>query len=291
MKSVLFLCLLSGLLLSAFYGMAQEEKKVKIKDDKTKAKGAEKMNIPSGNMGGDMNMRGAYAMLRQSVNMGSGDSLMGNEQLKIFTDKYMMYAHAITGDSLADYGIGTYRMENGKVKEYVFYTANGGAHKDTFELAINKTADGYTQVINFPPDSQGRAFVLTEDYKNVSQNMTSPLDGAWKQTKVTFTPKGGSPQTNNNPTQFKLYEAGHFIWASSSKDSATGKPVSFFGYGTFKMNGNNQITEVNSQSSFVSQLVGRPVTLKLQFPSKDSYIQAITWENGDKLVEEYERLK
>src|SRR6476620_810312 len=76
-------------------------------------------------------MKGAYSLTMQMVNDGNKDSVMQIQQLKIYTDKYMIYAHPLPGDSLADYGIGTYKLENGKVLEYVFYTSTGGSHNDT----------------------------------------------------------------------------------------------------------------------------------------------------------------
>jgi hypothetical protein len=166
-------------------------------------------------------MQGAYSMLMQIMNDGTRDSMLNVQQFKIYTDKHFMYAHALPGDSLAYYGIGTYRMENGRLMEYPLYTSEGGEHKDTFDIRITKLGNGYVQVINFPPDSQGRKYVLTEEYGNVSNNtLTSPLDGAWKQTRSQFIPKSGTP-TTSSPVQSvsvrAFYVGGHagFGWETS----------------------------------------------------------------------------
>lgn len=244
--------------------------------------GKAKKNAP-GNMGG------AYYMLEQKVNDGTTDSVLQNEQLKIYTDRYFMYAHGIVGDSLAAYGIGTYKVEEDKLVEYVFFTSANGDRKDTVNLYISKRPDGYTQVINFSPDELGVRYALTEHYKTVSRNLTTPLDGAWRQTKNMFYPNGGTPVTNELPVQFKVYQAGHFIWAKTSKDSITQKPVSYFGFGTFDMKGKNEAVENNTHSSF-SVLANQPVTLRIEFSGKDSYTQTITWPEG-KSVEVYQRMK
>jgi hypothetical protein len=235
-------------------------------------------------------MQGAYTLLKQVVNDGTKDSTMQVEQQKIYTRGYMMYAHQLPNDSLAEYGIGTYTIENGKLVEDVFYTSSNGDQKTKVELGIRKTGDGYIQVINFPADSQGVRYTLTEDYKTVSQALSTPLDGAWKQTRSTFTPKNGKITGNTSPTQFKVFESGHFIWASTVKDSLTQKPISFFGYGTFGMKG-NEVTENNTQTTFAHDLLGKPVTLQIQFTGNDSYTQTIVWPNGDQSVEVYQRLK
>lgn len=277
MKHLTAVCFLASFLLSFLFLNAQRPSTAS-KVDVTKTNG---ISIGS--------MQGVYNMLRQVVNNGTKDSVLGNEQLKIYTDRYMMYAHRIAGDSLAEYGVGTYSIQNGKLMEYVFYTSSGGTRKDTVELLINKSGDGYTQVINYPQDSMGVKYVLTEDYATVSKEVSSPLDGAWKQTKTSFMPTNGTAVTDDNPTQFKVFQSGHFIWANTSKDSATQKPVSFFGYGTFEMKG-NQVVEHNTHSSFTQGVVGTPITLQIAFTGKDSYTQTINWPTG-RSVEVYQRMK
>lgn len=273
MRHLIIVFVVSGLLLSIQKINAQQATEANMKET------------------GSLNMQGAYSMTRQIMNDGTKDSLGGNEQLKIYTGHYMMYAHPIAGDTLGDYGIGTYKVQDGKVMEYVFYTPSGGAHLDTFALSIKKMDNGYSQIIDFPADLSGRKFLLTEEYKNVGKDMRSPVDGAWKLTSQTYTPMNGSPRTNSNSTQFKVFQSGHYMWANTSMDSTTNKPVSFFGYGTFQMNGNNQLTELTTSSSFTSELVNKPVTLQLEFTGKDSYTQTIIWPNGDRTAEVYQRLK
>jgi hypothetical protein len=239
---------------------------------------------------GNNTMQGAYAMLMQIMNDGNRDSMLNVQQFKIYTDRHFMYAHALPGDSVAYYGIGTYRMENGKLLEYPFYTSTNGAQEDTFDIKITKLGNGFVQVINFPPDSLGRKSVLTEEYGDVSNAVSSPLDGAWKQTKNEFIPKQGTPVTNTNPTQYKLFQSGRFIWASTAPDSVTKEPVSAFGYGTFEMNGSNKFRERTTNSTFRTALIGKPVMVQLKFMGTDAYQQTIDWPTG-KSIETYQRLK
>jgi hypothetical protein len=236
-------------------------------------------------------MKGAYSMLAQKVSVDGQDSTLNTQQFKIYTDHHFMYAHALPGDSLAAFGIGTYRVQNNRIIEYPFYTAQSGPVKDTFELAIMKTADGYSQIINLPPDNAGRNYILFENYRDASRNVRSPLDGAWKMTRVTTYPKKGSPIVVNDPVQYKVYQSGHVIWANTRTDSATQKPISAFGYGSFKMNGANQAVETIDQSTYRTSLQGQSVTLQLKFTGKDRYQQTITWPDGTRQVEEYERLQ
>jgi hypothetical protein len=237
----------------------------------------------------NQSMKGAYRLTRQLVNDGSKDSVMQIQQLKIYTDRYMIYAHPIPNDSLADYGIGTYETKGNNVYENVFYTSAGGAHNDTIKLDITKKGNGYSQVIKFPTDS-GQTFILVEDYDNVSKKIKTPLDGAWKQTQSIYISKDGKADSSKT-TQFKVYESGHFIWANTVQDSATNKPRSAYGYGTFEMKNKNQAVELNMNSTYKTDLVQKPVTLQIDLMGKDNFKQTIEWPSGEKLIEYYERLK
>lgn len=238
----------------------------------------------------NLNMRGAYTMQKQTIDSGAGPGVLNTQQLKIYTDKYFMYAHrASDTDSLAVYGIGTYTVKNGKVIENGMY-GSAGPDTGTYELVINKDPDGYSQVINFPSNEPGKKYILTEDYKKNDRKMVSPLDGAWKQTKVVNIDSSGKATTNDTPTQFKIFESGNYMWANTSKDK-DGKLVSFYGYGTFDMPKPNQIVETTTSSSFASSLIGIPVTVNIRLMGKDNYEQTITWPDGSKLIETYQRMK
>lgn len=237
----------------------------------------------------NLQMKGAYSMLRQVANNGANDSLMNSEQFKIYTDRYMIYVHPKAGDTLAEYGVGLYEIKNGKVLEYVFHNSDSGAVKDTFELNIFKIGNGYKQTIHFT-EAEGRRWTLVEDYINVGKDVETPLDGAWKQTKVIRIAPNGRRVTQNNPTQFKVFESGHFIWVQTAMDAATNKPVSYYGYGSFDMDGSKKFTEINTSSTFRSDLMGVPVPIQLEFPSKDTYRQTIVYPDGAKMVEEYKKL-
>ena len=235
------------------------------------------------------NMKGAYSMTKQVGNDGTKDTLLKKEQLKIYSDHYMMYASPRATDSFGEYGIATYSEEGDKVKEYIFYTSTAGEVKDTALLEISKLPAGYKQVIKYV-DSNG-TFTLTEDYDKVGKEPTTKLDGAWKQTKDIFIDKKGDTTRNTTKTQFKIYEAGYFIWANPNKDPSSNNFYSAYGYGTYKMLNDTTTQETNINSTFYSQLVGKPVDIKIQFEGSDKYKQTIGGPNGEKSVEIYERLK
>ncbi len=232
------------------------------------------------------NMKGAYALVKQSLNMGNGDTVIQNEQMKLFTDRYMIYAHK-SQDTLASFGVGTNNFSNGKIVENVFFSEDG-AQKQAYELAISKAAEGYRQVINMKtPD--GKNLILTEDYKNIGKAISSPLDGAWKLVKVERKSKDGKTSVDESQTQFKMYESGNFIWAAHNKDVPPNQRGSGFGYGTFEMKSSSKAIETNTKSSY-SSILGTPIKLKIKFIGKDTFEQSIDWQDGIMEKETYQRL-
>jgi hypothetical protein len=261
----------------------------KANQDKAKANETSINTTANANLS-NLAMQGAYSMLMQIMNDGNRDSILNVQQFKMYTDRYFMYAHPLPGDSLAYFGIGTYRIDNGQLFEYPVYTSAGGAQDDTIAIQITKLPNGYVQVINFPPDSLGNQYILTEEYGNVSAPLTSPLDGAWKMTRSIFVPKTGATTIDSTSIQYKLFQSGHFMWARTSTDSATRQPVSTFGYGTFEMSGGNKARERTTNSTFRTALIGKPLTVQLKLMGKDAYQQTIDWPDG-KSTEVYQRLQ
>ena len=241
-------------------------------------------------MSAAQSMNGAYLMTMHKATQNNKDSVMDGTQFKIYTNGYYMYAHTLAVDTLGSYGVGSYTIQNGKLTENSFYTSDNGAHNDSYDLKISKTTGGYTQVINFPADASGPEFVLTESYKNISKNIASALEGAWKMTRLTEIAADGTPTVTNDPLQYKFYQSGHFMYGNTRTDPATQKTVSGIGYGSFVVNSIDEITENTINSSY-KPAINTPVKLKISFKGKNAYQQTIAWPDGSKMIEEYKRLK
>lgn len=238
-----------------------------------------------------MDMKGVYSLVKQTIKSDTKDSLVNKKQLKIYTDRYMMYASPNATDSLANYGIATYRVnDDGKVVENIFYTSGNGEKRDSAILKVSKTSKGYTQVIDDVNVNNAKA-VSTEEYENVGKQVTTPLDGVWKQVTRMYINKKGDTLIDNVQTQFKLYQGGYFIWANTYEDTVSHKYPSAFGYGTFEMEGNNAATEINTNSTYAVSLISKPYKIEIEFPDKDSYKQTHVNASGEKSIEIYKRLE
>jgi hypothetical protein len=236
----------------------------------------------------NIEMKGAYSMTKQIGNDGTKDTLLKKEQLKIYSDHYMMWASPRATDSFGEYGIATYSQDGDKVKEYIFYTSTAGDVKDTAQLEISKLPAGYKQVIRYVDSNS--TFVLTEEYDKVGKEPPTKLDGAWRLTKDIFIDGKGDTITNHKKTQFKVYQSGYFIWANPNKGPSNNF-YSAYGYGTYKMLNDSISQETNINSTFYSQLVGKPVEITLEFTGSDMYKQTISSGAEGRSVEVYEKLK
>jgi hypothetical protein len=287
MKNVKTLCL--SLLIGLSFSFLNAQQMDPDRPGGKNKKSVEAVNYKGTNDKSSFEIKGAYTMSRQMITRGTQDTVLNTQQLKLYTNNYFIYVHPHDADSLAEYGIGTYIIQGGKIMEYPFYTSSGGARQDSFELLVNTRTNGYSQIINFP-DQQSGNFILTEDYTNVSKKANTPMDGAWKEVMTTTITKNGEKTTDTHPVQFKVYESGYFIWVNTVTNGGTQHPISRYGYGTFKMLGKNQIQETNIRSTYNKSLVNKPVNIQIKFMGNNNYEQTIIGDNGDKTIERYERL-
>jgi hypothetical protein len=236
-------------------------------------------------------MPGAYKMLSQNVKSDKTDTTYTSlQQLKIYTDDYMMYANVNSPDSVSSFGIGSYSADKDTVTENVIYNASDTSKNQTagtFKLLIEKTGKGYKQIIS-DILSQGQHYKLTEEYESIGTATKAPLDGAWKQTKSYYV-KGKDTSVSSNLTQFKTYYSGHVIWGNTYSDSAH-KIHTGVGFGKFEMNGNNKVKESMMTSTYY-QVRGHDFDIDITMNGTDGFTQTMNNKDGSKSVEVYERLK
>lgn len=238
-----------------------------------------------------MSMPGAYKMLSQHVKTDKIDTTYtGYEQMKIYTGDYMIYAGVNSPDSMSGFGIGTYNSSMDTVIENVFYSASDSLKSDSaasYTLTIDKTAKGYKQTIPEMKTSTGN-IMLTEEYESVGDSSTSPLDGAWKQTKTYYIIGKDTTFDISSHVQYKAYGNGHVIWGYTYLDSAK-KTHTGIGFGKFVMNG-NKVKESMVASTY-SDVRGKDFDADIVMDGADAFTQTIMYTDSSTGVEVYKRLK
>jgi len=237
----------------------------------------------------NISMPGAYKMLSQSAKNDKTDTTYtSRQQMKIFTEDYMMYANVNPSDSSSSFGVGSYTMNGDTLTENVIYTSSDSTFNDSlrsFTLIINKTGKGYEQII---PDMQfnGQTWKWTEDYESAGTDAKTAVDGVWKMVKRYMVK--GSDTTITNQVQYKTYYAGGVIWGNTWTDSLN-KIHTGIGFGKFTSTG-NKIKESMINSTY-SMVTGHDFDVDTEMNGTDSFTQKITDPDGTVSVEVYERLK
>jgi hypothetical protein len=235
-------------------------------------------------------MAGAYFMISQTVNDGKKDTKYTDlKQLKIYADSFFMYAQVNPSDSVSGFGVGSYTTDTGTVIENSMFVGRDttiATDPQTYRLNINMTADGYKQVIPEITINNQKS-KLTEEYQKVSIDSITPLDGVWKETDYYLVK--GKDTTRSPRTQYKTFYAGYFMYGQTYKD-ATSKIHTGIGFGTFTMEGNTKIKEMDLNSTY-SIAVGQAFSIDVEMDGTDHYKQTIVNSDSTKSVEFYERLK
>jgi len=232
---------------------------------------------------------GVYRLEKQVARGGGKDTTYKRAQVKIYTDKYFMYA-SMAPDSSVGFGVGSYHLSaDNKITESNIYSSGYLDSSKTFELTITHKDTGYRQVIPDIAVVKGVKFNLTEDYSRVASTDTSILDGLWKLDKNYWVK--GKDTTRGNETQFKIFQGGHFMFVHRYPLTVGGKSTfkNGFGYGTFSFK-RDTLTEEEEWSSH-SVLVGRKFSIKITMKGNDEYWQVIDDPKaGEQTTEVYKRV-
>jgi hypothetical protein len=232
---------------------------------------------------------GVYKLEKQMVSGGGKDTVYKRTQIKIYTDRYFMYA-GIAPDSSVGFGVGTYTLDTGnKIIERNIYSSGYLDSSKSFNVLLTRKDSGYTQVIPDLIVLKGVKYKLIEDYTKLPSSDTSFLDGVWKLDR-TFWVKG-KDTLKQNETQFKIFWGGHFMFIHRYPlDKAATKFKNGFGYGTFSFK-QDTLTEEDEMSSH-AVLVNRKFAIRIKFNGNDEYSQVINDPKANEQTTEiYRRVK
>ncbi len=186
---------------------------------------------------------GVYSMDQAVVSDGTTETVNlaseGNTQFKLYTPEAYFFIYQ-GKDSSVGFGVGTYTFADGKIVETNIFNTNTLDSTQVANLDIVQSEKGYTQTI---PEfmMNGKKWSLKETYTSIAATGTSALDGVWHQTKsINVT---GQDSVVNTYNEYKVFHAGHFMWAARALENATSTNyMKEVGQGTFTLN-NNDLTE------------------------------------------------
>jgi len=233
---------------------------------------------------------GVHKLDKQVITDGKTENVKtsanGDVQFKIYTPEGYFYI-ALSKDSVANFGTGSYVLADKVVTESNIFNSISLDTASSVKLDITTAEKGYTQVIPEITVS-GTKYKFTEDYTTVATSGASALDGIWHQTK-SIDVKDGKDTVVGTYNEYKVYSAGHFMWATKVTDTTTKKEVKYVGHGTFALN-NDALTEDLDLSNIPG--ANHKYAIKLKFNGADEYTQE-TADTAAKKVnfKTYKRIK
>jgi hypothetical protein len=187
---------------------------------------------------------GVYSMDKVVWNYGGKDNESsaadGNTQFKIYTAESYFYIGE-GKDSAVSFGVGSYTQKDANnIEEVNIFNTTTLDTAVTAKLAITKNEKGYNQKISALMIN-GVQWSSSEDYTKVEGSGTSDLDGLWHQTKsINVT---GQDSVVNTYNEYKVFHAGHFMWAARAVSDTTNNTYSnAIGKGSFTLS-NGALTE------------------------------------------------
>lgn len=232
---------------------------------------------------------GVFKLEKQMVSGGGKDSVYARTQVKIFTDRYFVYA-GMAPDSSVGFGVGRYQLDTGnKIIEYNIYSSRVLDSTQIFSIKMMRTDSGYTQVIPSLATVGGIKYSETEVYSKVPSSGTSKIDGLW-QLDSAYSVKG-KDTTAQHEVQYKIYWGGHFLFVHRYQ-AVPQSPVfkNGFGYGNFTLK-SDTLSEEDDLTSH-SVLMNRQFSIKINFRGENEYTQVITDDQtGERSVEVYKKIE
>ena len=218
---------------------------------------------------------GAYSLDKVIWNDGTKDNEAlatdGNTQFKIYTTDSYFYIGE-NKDSSVSFGVGSYTQKDANnIEEVNIFNTTTLDTAVTAKLAITKNEKGYNQKISAIMIG-GVQWSGSEDYTKLEGAGTSDLDGVWHQTKsIDVT---GQDSVVNTYNEYKVYHAGHFMWAARVLSDTTNNTYSkTIGKGSFTLNNGT----LNEDLTFCSSRtwVGK-YNIPVTFNGPDEFTQIIT---------------
>lgn len=221
---------------------------------------------------------GVYKMDSQLIYALANDSLLQTieapNQIKIYTDRHYLWIK-VSDDSLANFGVGSYKLIENSVVETNMYNSNGVDKPDQYNLNVELTEKGYNQMI---PSMKynGTEIKIDEKYTRMVESAASNFDGLWKATQNYLVT--GSDTIHRNYPDFKIYNKGNFSWGVRALiDTANNKYVSYVGTGTFTVEGDLMKETTNIRNVLGSSNLTEAKIIK---KADQEFTQAINQANG-----------
>jgi len=223
---------------------------------------------------------GAYALDGVIRTVEGETSKLLRDQMKIYANNRFMFAFFDDQTKLIDAATGYAHWIDGVLTETPIANQDGTVEGLSFEIAIESTAQGFTQIVRDMPSESGGTYDLDEVWETLSTEKTD-FDGLWKL----------QSRTVNNAlcsdfTEMKLIGGGHYIFFQ--RDDGKGESIKHFGFGVMQIETSGMVNE-SAMTSTLKDYSGKDHPVNTVLTGADHMTQ-IFMLDGAEVIQSYVRI-
>ena len=223
---------------------------------------------------------GAYALDSVIKTIGDQTFNFKRDQMKIYANNRFMFAFFDDQTNAIDAAAGYAVWTDGLLTETPIANQDGPVEGLDFEIAIETTEAGFTQIVRGMPTDDGGTYDLDEVWQALSTEETA-FDGLWK-LEVRDTDK---PDCSNF-REMKLIGGGHYMFFQSFHSK--GERIKHFGFGSMQVDEPGRVVET-AMTSTLANYSGREHLVSIKLLDADHITQSFMID-GIEVVQSYVRI-
>jgi hypothetical protein len=202
------------------------------------------------------------------------------DQMKIYANNRFMFAFFDDQTNEIDAATGYAFWVDGVLTESPIANQDGPIEGLDFEIAIEATDAGFTQIVRGMPADNGGTYDLDEVWKTLSTE-ESVFDGLWQ---LQERDSRGSERTNFR--EMKLIGGGHYMFFQSF--DYKGERIKHFAFGSMQVDESGRVTET-AMTSTLDDYSGRDHQVNIKLIDTEVMTQSF-FLDGIEVVQSYLRI-
>jgi hypothetical protein len=223
---------------------------------------------------------GAYALDSVIKTVGGETFNFKRDQLKIYAQNRFMFAFFDDQTNEIDAAAGYAIWVDGVLTESPIANQDGPIEGLDFEIAIETTEAGFTQIVRGMPADNGDTYDLDEVWETVSTD-ESAFDGLWK-----LEVRDSEESECSNFSEMKLIGGGHYMFFQQF--DCKGERIKHFGFGSMQIDESGRVTETGMTST-LEDYSGRDQQVNIKLIDADHMSQSFVID-GIEVVQFYVRI-
>ena len=223
---------------------------------------------------------GAYA-LDSVIKTVAGETFnFQRDQMKIYTNNRFMFAFFDDQTNEIDAATGYAVWVDGVLTETPIANQDGPVEGLDFEIAIETTEAGFTQIVRGMPADNGNSYDLDEVWETLSTDK-STFDGLWQ-----LQERDGKDSERTNFQEMKLIGGGHYMFFQGF--DYKGERIKHFGFGSMQVGESGRVSETGMTST-LNDYTGRCHQISMKLVDADHMTQSFRLD-GVEIVQSYVRI-